>query len=222
MTGTPEAPGTAQEPPKKRSKIFRWRAIVPLVLLVILLVVGWILLLDTLVERGVEKAATAIVGAKVDVEEADVQLDEGAVVLRGLQVTNPDQPMKNLFEAREIVANLRVGPLLEKKVVVETLAVRDVRFGTDRTESGAIDNWTRGGERGRDLAGQPRHVGARARRRGARGLHADYVGAADPGARSPAADRFCAGAGGAVAERQPRPARDPGRDAARDHVAVDA
>jgi uncharacterized protein (TIGR03545 family) len=140
MTGTPEAPGTAQEPPKKRSKIFRWRAIVPLVLLVILLVVGWILLLDTLVERGVEKAATAIVGAKVDVEEADVQLDEGAVVLRGLQVTNPDQPMKNLFEAREIVANLRVGPLLEKKVVVETLAVRDVRFGTDRTESGAIDN----------------------------------------------------------------------------------
>ncbi len=140
MTGAPGTPGAVPVQPKQRSKLFRWRAIIPLVLFVMLVVVGWILLLDTLVEHGVERAGTSIVGAKVDLDEADVQLDEGAVVLRGLQVANPDAPMKNLFEAREIVANLRVGPLLEKKVVVETLAVRDVRFGTDRTESGAIDN----------------------------------------------------------------------------------
>lgn len=121
-------------------RLFRWKAIVPLSLLLVVVLVAWWLLLDALVARGVEHAGAQIVGAKVDVAEADVRLEQGVVRLRGLQVGNPDAPMKNLVEAGEIVANLRMAPLLEKKVVVETLAVRGVRFGTDRTTSAALDN----------------------------------------------------------------------------------
>ncbi len=120
--------------------VVRWAGIVPLTLLVALLAVGGLLLLDPLVERGVEDAGTHLVGARVDVEEADVRLAEGAVALRGLAITNPTAPMRNLLEARELVANLRLEPLLEKKVVVETLAVRGVRFGTARQRSGALRN----------------------------------------------------------------------------------
>jgi len=119
-------------------RLFRWRAIIPFVLFLAAVVVLWILLLDRTVRRAIEEAGTEAVGAKVDLAQADVQLDQGALVLRGLQVTNPNSPMTNLFEAREIVANLNVRALLEKKVVVETLAVRDVRFGTPRATSGAL------------------------------------------------------------------------------------
>lgn len=112
----------------------------PLTLLLVLLGVGWVVFLDRLVEKGVEATGARIVGARVDVASADVRVRAGAVTLRGLQVTNPDAPMTNLVEAEEIVADVLVLPLLEQKVVVETLAVRGVRFGTPRETSGALDD----------------------------------------------------------------------------------
>ena len=123
-----------------RPKLFRWRAIVPLVLFFALLALAAFLLKDRLVKRAVEQTGAYLVGAKVDVASADVRLDEGAVRLRGLQVTNPQHPMRNLLEADEMVLDFRVEPLLEKKLHVDTIAVRGVRFGTERTTSGALEN----------------------------------------------------------------------------------
>jgi uncharacterized protein (TIGR03545 family) len=119
--------------------LLRWRALIPLALVLILLGIGWRLFLDRLVEKGIEETGARVVGARVDLASADVRLRAGAVTLRGLQVTNPDAPMTNLFEADEIVADVLVVPLLETKVVVETLAVRGVRFGTARETSGALE-----------------------------------------------------------------------------------
>ncbi len=121
-------------------RVFRWKAIMPLALLLILVGAGWYFLLDSAVRRGIEAIGTALVGAKVDLEEADVRLAEGAVILRGLQVTNPDAPMTNLFQLDEVVADLNLGPLLQKKIFIDTVAIRGLRFGTPRATSGAIPN----------------------------------------------------------------------------------
>lgn len=123
-------------------KIFRWKAIIPIVLVLLSVAAIWILLLDTIVERTVERIGTEIVGARVELDEADVRLTEGFVALRGLRVTNPDAPMTNLFEASEIIADLRMVPLLEKKIYIDTVAVRELRFGTARETSGAIEGST--------------------------------------------------------------------------------
>ena len=50
-------------------------------------------------------------------------------------------PQKEITEPRprEIVVDLRLGPLLAKKVFIDTLAVRSLRFNTPRETSGAID-----------------------------------------------------------------------------------
>ena len=92
-----------------------------------------------------------LVGAQVDLAEADVRIREGSIVLRGLQVTNPDKPMTNLFSVDEIVADLSLRPLLEKKVVVDTMAVRGVKFGTARATSGALEQPSEASEQTRGL-----------------------------------------------------------------------
>jgi uncharacterized protein (TIGR03545 family) len=123
-----------------RRKLLRWRAIVPLLVFLVLVAVVSFLLLDHAVERGVEGYGTYVVGARVDLKEADVRLRQGSVLLRGLAVTNPHKPLTNLFEADEIVVDLQVLPLLEQKVAIDTVALRGVRFGTARETSGAVEN----------------------------------------------------------------------------------
>jgi uncharacterized protein (TIGR03545 family) len=133
---------TAPAPAPTRVRIFRWKGIVPLLLFVVLVVMLYLLFMNLLVARGVEHAGTAVVGARVNVASADVRLRDGVVALRGLQVTNPRQPMTNLFEADQIVLNLRMTPLLEKKLVIDTVAVRGLKFGTPRKTSGAVEQKT--------------------------------------------------------------------------------
>jgi len=123
-----------------RLKLFRWKAIGPLAGFLVLVGVLYWLLADPLVRRGVEDEGTALVGAQVDLAAADVRLRDGVVMLKGLAVTNPSSPMTNLLEADQIVVNVRVAPLLEKKLIIDTLAFRGLRFGTPRRTSGAISD----------------------------------------------------------------------------------
>ncbi|MCZ6917897.1 MAG: TIGR03545 family protein [Gemmatimonadetes bacterium] len=126
--------------PNRRTRVIRWKAAVPLALFLALVAVSWYFFLDATVRRSIEAIGTELVGAKVDLAEVEVRLREGSVTLRGLQVTNPDAPMTNLFEVDEIVADVRLAPLLKKKIYIDTVAVRGLRFGTDRARSGALED----------------------------------------------------------------------------------
>ena len=116
----------------------RWKALLPLAVVLVLIIVGARLFLDPAVRRGVEYAGTAAVGAKVDLRAAHVSVLAGDVTLDGLAVTDPSKPMTNLFEAEALVFAVDPLPLLESKVVIDTLAVRGLRFGTPRATSGAL------------------------------------------------------------------------------------
>jgi uncharacterized protein (TIGR03545 family) len=121
-------------------KLFRWKAIVPLTLILALIVLAWWLYSDRLIEQSIEDFGADLVGARVDVEEADLSLADGRLRIVGLAAANPNSPMRNLFEAREIVADIRPLPLLRKKLLIEQASIRGVRFGTQRTESGELEN----------------------------------------------------------------------------------
>ena len=120
-------------------KYIRWKALLPLSVVFGLMALTFLLFADGAIRSGVESAGTALVGAKVDLREADLSIADGSVALRGLAVTDPAKPMTNLFEAEELQLDIRVLPLLEKKVLLDTVAVRGLRFGTARATSGAIE-----------------------------------------------------------------------------------
>ncbi len=119
-------------------KLFRWKALIPLALFVAVVVLAWTLLVDRLIRLGIEAGGTAAVGARVDLASASLKLFQGQLRLRGLQVTNPGKPMTNLFQVGEIVADISLRALLQKKFDAETVAVRGLEFGTPRKTSGAL------------------------------------------------------------------------------------
>lgn len=119
-------------------RLVRWKAVLPLSAILVTVAVLWWLFLDTAIERAIEMAGSEIVGAKVDVGAAHLSLRRGSLRIEHLEVTNPDRPMTNLIELGEIVAQVRLLPLLEKKLIADTAVIRGVRFGTPRRYSGAL------------------------------------------------------------------------------------
>lgn len=116
----------------------RWKALLPLSVTLVLVFVLTSLFKNRLVEWSVESAGTAAVGARVDLGSAALSFRHGNVTLNGLEVTNPNAPMRNMVEAEELIFDLGMLPLLEKKVVIDTVAARGIRFNTPRRTSGAI------------------------------------------------------------------------------------
>jgi uncharacterized protein (TIGR03545 family) len=104
----------------------------------VLLVLGWVLLADTLVKRVVEGIGTRLVGARVELESADVGLFPAALTLAGLAVTDPDAPMTNAVEVGRAALAVDGGALLGARLVVDDMRVEGVRFGTPRARSGAL------------------------------------------------------------------------------------
>ncbi len=119
-------------------RLVRWKAVLPLSAVLVTAAVLWWMFLDTAIERAIETAGAEIVGARVDVAAAHLSLRRGSLRIEHLEVANPDRPMTNLVELGEIVAQVRLLPLLEKKLIVDTAVIRGARFGTPRRYSGAL------------------------------------------------------------------------------------
>ena len=119
-------------PPRRRIRIIRWRGLIPLVLGLVLLLIGWLIFGEPVTEDTTEEALTKALGTQVDIE--DLRIDElrTTIVMRGVTVAHPFDPGRNLLEAGTLRFEFEPEPLLERKLIVKRLALADVRAGTRR------------------------------------------------------------------------------------------
>jgi uncharacterized protein (TIGR03545 family) len=112
------------------------------ILFVLVPVVGLLLLtyffIDTWITAGLEYAGTKAVGAKVEIDGLHLTLSPIAAEFRRLQVTDPSDGWKNLFESGRVKFSLNFGQLLRSKFIIETMEVNDVVLGTKRSTDGSI------------------------------------------------------------------------------------
>jgi uncharacterized protein (TIGR03545 family) len=113
-------------------KIFRWRAIGPLLLFLLLLGVLWILFGDWLVEDTGEEVTTELLGTQVDISGLRVRETQSRIEIGGLQIADPFNLNRNLIETGAAVLLLDPAALLEKKLVIDRLTIADLRLGTPR------------------------------------------------------------------------------------------
>jgi uncharacterized protein (TIGR03545 family) len=113
-------------------KIFRWKAIGPLLLLLAVIVTLVVLFAEPVARQTTEEVSTELLGTQVDVGRLDFLPKQASVDLGALQVADPFEPRRNLVQADRIVLKLNPEALTEKKVVVERFALQGMRFGTAR------------------------------------------------------------------------------------------
>lgn len=115
-----------------RFKLFRWRAIGPLLLVCLLLVVLWVVFADALARRQAQAALSEMLGTQVDIGRLTIRETEAAVQLDGLAIADPRDPRRNLLEAGSVVIDLDPVPLTEKKLVIDRLSLQGLEFLTAR------------------------------------------------------------------------------------------
>ena len=120
------------------TKWVRWWGLGVFLVVVGVIAILWVFFVDGWVKRVIEDVGTDVVGAKVDLDHADLSLFPAGLTLSRLQVTNPNEPMTNAVEVARIAMGLDGLNLLQRKVIVEEMSVEGVRLGTPRTTSGAV------------------------------------------------------------------------------------
>ncbi|HNP29499.1 MAG TPA: TIGR03545 family protein [Nitrospirales bacterium] len=120
------------------TKWIRWWGLGAFVVFSAIVGCVWIFFVDGWVKGVIEGAGTKAVGAKVELDEADLSLFPAGLSLTKLQVTNPKSPMTNAVEVAGITMGLDGLNLLRRKVIVEEMAVEGVRLDTPRATSGAV------------------------------------------------------------------------------------
>jgi uncharacterized protein (TIGR03545 family) len=119
-------------------KWIRWQGLGVFLGVVIIFCLFWFLLIDGIVERMIEKSGTRAVGAKVELDKADLSLFPAGLKLIRLQIANPDEPMTNAVEIAQINLSLETMNLLRRKIIIEEMTVDGIRMNTPRKRSGAV------------------------------------------------------------------------------------
>jgi len=118
--------------------MFRWKGIIFLVVIAAIIIVLSFLLTDRWLENKLESIGSSVVGAKVEIDGLDFSIFSVQVRWQRIQVTDPKNTWKNMFETGVSDFNMEFWPLLSKKIIVENVQVTGFRTYTDRKTDGAI------------------------------------------------------------------------------------
>ena len=125
--------GARPKPPARaRIRLIRWEGIIPFLVVVMLLVGGWIIFADRIIQSSMSEAFTKALGTQVDVSGLHLTLNNTTLQIARLEIADPFDRTRNLLDAGPIVIELEREPLFERKFIVKHLAVRNGQRGTLR------------------------------------------------------------------------------------------
>ncbi|MFP4547264.1 MAG: TIGR03545 family protein [Fidelibacterota bacterium] len=116
----------------------RWKGFIFIGIFIALLLALPYIFGDNWLEKKVEKAASAINGAKVEIDNFDLSLFSSSVSWDRMQVANSDAPMKNIIETGKTGVDLKLTALIRRRVVIDSMRLTEVRTNTDRETSGEL------------------------------------------------------------------------------------
>ncbi|MCB0384128.1 MAG: TIGR03545 family protein [Bdellovibrionales bacterium] len=129
-----------QATPKKAKKKgpIRFEAVIPVAVVITLTGLYFSFLFDSHLRHLIEFSATYIHGAEVNVGSVRTSVFGGSFSLKGLQVTDKDEPSRNLVQIGEIRFGLLWDALLRAKFVVEEATIENIQAYSPRKKPGRV------------------------------------------------------------------------------------
>ena len=118
--------------------------LVAVVSVIVVMVSAVLIFKDPLIKKGLQSAMQSMFGAKVDIAYLHLGILDSNFTIKGLEVANRNDTMKNLFEIGNLTVNFDLIELLKKRFVSDEMSVTDVRVNTDRKTDGALPEKSKG------------------------------------------------------------------------------
>jgi len=116
----------------------RWKGIIFIVVLFAIIVILSLIFTDRWLESQLEDTASGLHGAKVEIDDLHFSIFGPVLSWEKLQITDPNNTMKNMVESGFCEFKMEFLPLLSKKVIIENIQISDLRTNTARETDGAI------------------------------------------------------------------------------------
>lgn len=116
----------------------RWSYIAPRLTLLVLLWAFFFFAFDPLLKWGLIKGIQKGAKAKAEIASLRTGFLPPSLKITGLSVADAGEEYRNLVEFSELSFSAEGAPLLEKKLVVDSAALKGLRFGTPRRKSGRL------------------------------------------------------------------------------------
>jgi uncharacterized protein (TIGR03545 family) len=110
-----------------------------LLLLVVIIVATVAFALEPIAKWAIESEGSKAVGAKVNVDDVDIQLYPTHVALYGLTVANPNEPMSNLLESEKVSADVDSKALIKRQFIADQVLLSGLQMATERSTPGTLD-----------------------------------------------------------------------------------
>ncbi|MDR0496471.1 MAG: hypothetical protein LBH42_02530 [Treponema sp.] len=104
------------------------------------LVFFFTVLANPLLQKALETGLEAVFEAKVNADRFRISFLKFEIAMNGLTIADRDHPMQNLIQFSKMRIKLKPEAVLRGKVYIEEIRADSIRFGTDRTVSGALPN----------------------------------------------------------------------------------
>jgi len=110
------------------------------VLLLVVLVVGGVLFLDSIVKAGIATAGSHVLGVKTRVEDVSIGIVSGQTAVTRLEVDNPAgyAPVKFL-SLGSVEVDAPISGLMGDKIVIERLALRNLTIDVEKGADGTLN-----------------------------------------------------------------------------------
>ncbi len=119
-------------------KLFRWAGLIPFVIVVGGLWLGGYLFADSIARSLLQSNLTRVQGAQVDVGAVEVAWQPFGLLAEDLHFTDPNRPSHNALDIGRVALQMDLLALLTGKVLIESLAVDELRFQTERASPGRV------------------------------------------------------------------------------------
>ena len=106
--------------------------------LIAALVIFFTIFANPILQKALETGLEAVFEARVNAERFRISLLKFEIAMNSLTIADRDRPMKNLIQFSAMRIKLRPEAVLRGKVYIEEIRADRIRFGTDRTVSGAL------------------------------------------------------------------------------------
>ena len=124
----------------KKVKIgfFRFKALIPFLVLLTGVTLFFLLFLDPILRNGIVSALTKVNKAKVDLNRFNTSLSKAALLVKGFALTDAKKPDYNLIEFDTLKCRAVPRALLSKKVYIKQVDLLGLQFNTKRQRSGCL------------------------------------------------------------------------------------